>query len=176
MIPEEEQLVLACRNHDQEACRQLYDKFAPTMLGVCMRYTHDRDTAQDILHDGFIKVFANLKHLRTPESLSTWIRSIMVNTALDTIRKTINTVSIDNLTIDPSYTTDMQEFDHIDTETIVKALQQLPAMQRFAFNLCEIEGYSEKDAAEYLRVQPGTVRAYCCRARQILQKLLFDNN
>ena len=174
MIPEEEQLVLACRNHDQEACRQLYDKFAPAMLGVCMRYTNDRDAAQDILHDGFIKVFANLKHLRTPESLSSWIKSIMVNTALDTVRKVIDTVPIDNYASDQNYTTDMQEFDNIDTDVIVDALQRLPKMLRFAFNLCEIEGYSEKEAAEYLKVQPVTVRTYCCRAKQALQKMLLE--
>lgn len=169
MEQEEEQLVSACCRHDQRACKQLYDKFAPTMLGICSRYTHDRDAAQDILHDGFIKVFANLKHLRNTDSLSAWIASIMIRTAVDSLRVTHTLASLDDDNTPLELPNAAPEsYDRYDTSVIVSAIQRLPDTQRIAFNMYEIEGYTTEEIARILNLQPASIRSAIARARQSL--------
>jgi len=173
MEQEEEQLVSACRHHDQRACKQLYDKFAPTMLGICSRYTRDHDAAQDILHDGFIKVFANLKQLRTADSLQAWITSIIIRTAVDSLRVTHTFASLDDDTtsLELRYTAP-ETFDRYDISHIMTAIQHLPDNQRIAFNMYEIEGYSTEEIASLMDLQPSSVRSAISRARQVLAQEL----
>ena len=87
MNTDEEQFVKALKRKDREAQKELYNQLAPKMLGVCMRYTHSRDEAQDLLHDGFIKVFENIGSLSSTQKIEPWVRQIMVNTSINYISR-----------------------------------------------------------------------------------------
>lgn len=166
-------LVEACLKRDPVACKQLYDSYAPQMLGICMRYARSRESAEDILHDGFIKVFESLHKLRDASQLDSWIRSLMVHTAISTFRHerfTENVADYDDEG-NPFNESDLI-YSQIDIKLIMEAIQQLPTAYRMAFNLCEVEGYEYEDAAAELGINESTVRSNLCRARRILAKKL----
>lgn len=170
---DEETLVKACLKHDQKACRQLYESFAPQMFGLCLRYARSREAAEDILHDGFIKVFENLNKLRDTSQLSSWIRTVMVNTAISSYRHERNMEEQTEMTDDESVFYDSNDiYSNIDIEIIMKAVQELPSAYRLAFNLVEIEGYSYSEASKEIGIAEATVRSNLCRARQILANKL----
>ncbi|MBQ6956410.1 MAG: sigma-70 family RNA polymerase sigma factor [Bacteroidales bacterium] len=174
MKPDEATLVEACLRHDQKACRQLYDSYAPLMFGICMRYARSRQAAEDILHEGFIKVFENLGKLRDTSQLASWIRSLMVHTAVSAYRREHNVEALSDLT-DESVSSDADEiYGNIDIEVIMRAVQQLPTAYRMAFNLCDVEEYSFAEASEKLGIRESTVRSNLCRARRILAEKLAD--
>ncbi|MDY5968942.1 MAG: RNA polymerase sigma factor [Bacteroidales bacterium] len=174
MKSEVECLVEACLRHDEQACQRLYDVYAPKMLGVCLRYAHDRDAAQDMLHDGFIKVFDNLGTLKNPAQLGGWMRRVMVNTALNALRSIRETTSLD----DPEVTNIplVVNYDKYDTERILQAIQRLPEQYRAVFNLYEIEGYSHAEIGEKLGLKENSVRSILSRAKQKLVKDLGERN
>ena len=173
MKPDEVSLIEACLKHDQKACKQLYDSYAPQMLGVCMRYANNREDAQDILHEGFIKVFENLHKLRNKYLLGSWIRSVMVYTAISTYRSRCKTETVTALGDDDGLFCSHDDiYGSIDAEVIMQAVQQLPPSYRVAFNLYEIEGYSYPEVSEMLGISETTVRTNLFRARKLLAKKL----
>ena len=87
MEPDYTQIVEGCRRRDPQSQRALYDALAPMALGVCMRYSHDRHTAQDLMQDGFVKVFENIARLKQPERLGAWVYQIMVNRCINHCKK-----------------------------------------------------------------------------------------
>lgn len=175
MKPDEATLVEECLRHDPKACRQLYDRFAPRMFGVCMRYARSREAAEDILHDGFIKVFDSLGRLRDTTQLEAFIRSLMIHTAISTYRRESKVDAVTSFTDNESVFQSMDDiYGNIDVEIIMKAVQQLPTAYRMAFNLCDIEGYSFADAAKKIGVSESTVRSNLSRARHILASKLSD--
>lgn len=170
---DDEQLLAACQRNDQRAFRQLYDTYAPPMLGICMRYLHDRDAAQDALHDGFIKVFEKLPTLQNPQVLPAWIKSIMVRTSISILRRNLQADSIEE--VDPMALADHRwadRLDEVDAESIVQALQQLGDTCRTAFNLYEVEGYSTAEIALQLDMKESSIRSAVTRARQQLIEIL----
>ena len=171
---DDEQLVKACIRRDQLACKKLYDRFSAQMYGVCLRYSRSTAIAEDILHDGFIKVFDSLPKLRDVSSLSAWIRSIMIHTAISYWKSEHPFVDIDSVGDEPiSRLSDSDDiYSAIDIEVILKAVQELPDAYRMAFNLCAIEGYSFDDAAQELSIAPSSVRSNYVRARQALAQKL----
>lgn len=175
MKPDEAKLVEACLRHDQKACRQLYDSYAPQMFGICMRYARSREAAEDILHDGFIKVFENLGKLRDTSQLVPWMHSVMVNTAISFYRHDSHIGYLPDMTDHSSMGSDADEiYGNIDVEIIMKAIQKLPTAYRMAFNLCEIEGYSFAEASKELGIVESTVRSNFFRARKILARELSE--
>lgn len=174
MKPDEEHLVTACRHGDERACKQLYDTYASKMLGVCLRYVGDRDEAQDILSDGFIKIFTNLDKLQDVQSLGAWIHRVMVNTAINYLRSQRDFKSLDDPTlVEPSG--DMH-YDSYDAEQLMKAIQALPPLYRTVFNLYEVEGYDHEEIASKLGLQGGYVRLILTRSKRRLQKTLGGSN
>lgn len=167
---DDEHLIEACRRNDQRACKQLYDRFAPQMFGVCLRYTNSQQAAEDVLHDGFIKVFENLKKLKDAKSLASWIRSIMIYTAINSIRGEMpsgyDDVSL--LSVNANLYTSEDIYSQLDIHVILDAIQQLPAHYRSAFNLCVIEGFTNEEASRILGIGQTTVRTNLLRARNML--------
>lgn len=174
MKPEESNLVKACRKKNQRALKELYERFAPSMFSVCLRYTHSDEDARDVMHDGFIKVFDNLDQLRTDDSLSAWMKSIMVNTAISRLRREKHRVDVD-VTDEAfvQYTAyDDNAFDSIDMELIMKAIRQLPTRQRVVFNMVELEGYPYEEVASMLGISTSAVRSNLSRAKHLLVEQL----
>ena len=154
---------------DQQAFKQLYDRYAAQMLGVCMRYTHSRDEAQDLLHDGFIKVFEGLNNLKSVDALSSWIYNIMVNTAINYVqRKSAKYEKLVDVT-DAMMSAPLN-YDEFDVKYLLHLIQQLPDKYRIVFNLHEVEGYSYDEIAKRLKLESSSVRSILCRARQMLQE------
>ena len=174
MKPEEAKLVEACLKKDQRAMKQLYDRYAPALYGICLRYSHSDEDAKDWFQDGFIKVFENLNKLHDHESLYAWMRSIFINTALSALRPVKNNMEIqmDNDEIDSmaDFYPTSEQFDRLDVNIILDAIQKLTPALRLVFNLCEIDGLSFSEAAEVAGVSESTVRANLARAKQQLSK------
>jgi len=173
----DEQLVKECVSGNAIAQKKFYDLFAKKMMGVCMRYTNNHEEAQDVLQDGFIKIFGKLRDYESKGSLEGWVRRIMVNTALDQYRKNKkhqNDVDVDVV----GYKIETNDFivETITAEDLLKIIQAIPEGYRIVFNLFAIEGYSHKEIAERLGVTESTSKSQYSRAKSLLRKLMIENN
>lgn len=167
----EQELIDGCRKSDRASQRALYDRYCRKMLVVCLRYSKTTAEAEDILQEGFVKVFNGLKDFRQESKLETWITRIMVNTALNAQRKKLYLYPM----------VDVQEIDLPEEELsisgihftqLLEMIQALPQGCQIVFNLFAIEGYSHKEIAEQLGISEGTSKSQFARAKSLLQKRL----
>ena len=177
VIMTDEQLIKECVAGNAIAQRKFYDLFARKMMGVCLRYVGNADEAQDVLQDGFIKVFKKLPEFEHKGSLEGWVRRIMVNTALDQYRKNKkhqNDVDVDTV----GFMLEKKDFivESINAEDLLKIIHTIPEGYRVVFNMFAIEGYSHKEIAEKLGVTESTSKSQYSRAKKLLRKLLIDAN
>lgn len=166
-------LVSECAKGNPKAQRALFDKFAPKMLSVCMRYVRNMDEAEDALQDAFVKVFQKIGEFKMEGSLEGWIRRIMVNTALDALRrnkKQLGDVQLDDVSYKVSFSD--YSFDDMDVNHLLKMIDQLPDGYRVVFNMFAIEGYSHKEIADTLGVTENTSKSQYSRARAFLRNQL----
>jgi RNA polymerase sigma-70 factor (ECF subfamily) len=171
----DETLVKECVSGETKAQRLLFDRFAPKMLGVVMRYINDKERAEDVLQDAFIKVFKSIHKFEHSGSLEGWIRRIMVNTALDQIRK--NKKRQKNVELDDDGFFELKQESNaeeiLQAESLMKLVQSLPEGYRTVFNLYAIEGYSHKEIAEELGITENTSKSQYSRAKSTLRELLI---
>lgn len=152
------------------AQRQLYEAFAPVMLGVCYRYTKNTTDAHDLLQEGFIRVFKNLAQWRGDGELAAWIRRIMVNTCLNWLRSQqrlqfTQQEEIAEAQLPQVYNEAVQQ---LEAKQLATFIRNLPAGFQTVFNLHAIEGYSHAEIAELLGITEGTSRSQYLRARRQL--------
>ena len=169
----EEAFLKACVQRKEWAQKKLYEDQYSTMMGVCLRYSNNKEDALDILHEGFIKVFKNIKKFQPGTSLSAWIRRIMVNTAIDFYRKNIRRRTED---LDQAYQISSNDVDAVSQFTekeILAAVQKLTPAYRTVFNLYIIEGYSHREIGEKLGITESTSRSNLVKARGKLQAALI---
>ena len=169
------ELVQGCKNNERKYQELLYRKYAKKMYGICLSYAGDRAMAQDILQDGFIKVFKKIDTFREQGSLEGWIRRIITNTALDHVRQKSRTHEF----IDENKEIEEEQLDNtilekINSDGIFKVIQQLPSGARTVFNLYAVEGYTHKEIAQKLEITEGTSKSQFKRARALLKDLLKD--
>lgn len=169
----DEEMLAGCKKNQEAAQKYLFDRYSRVMTGVCMRYADRYEEAQDIVQDGFVKVFKKIKTFTGAGSLEGWIRRIMVNTALDYLRKTKAERFNQNID-DVAYLLkdDQQIESTLQAEDLLKLIQKLPIGYRTVFNLYAIEGYSHKDIAKELNISENTSKSQYSRARSLLQKKL----
>lgn len=168
----ERDFIQACVRKERWAQKALYEEFYSPMLGVCMRYSNNEDDALDILHEGFIKVFGNIRKYQAGTSLNAWIRRIMVNTAIDFYRKNIRRRTED---IEQAHSLSSEDADAISQcseKEILAAIQELTPAYRTVFNLYVIEGYSHKEVGELLHITESTSRSNLVKARIKLKEIL----
>ncbi len=166
-------LVNECAKGNSKAQRALFDKFAPKMLAVCQRYLRNNQEAEDVLQDGFVKVFQKIVDFKMEGSLEGWIRRIVVNTALDTIRKNkklLDDVQVEEVQYKVSFTD--HQFDGMDLAQLLKMIDAMPDGYRIVFNMFAIEGYSHKEIADTLGVTENTSKSQYSRARAFLRTQL----
>ena len=169
----DEQLVIGCVKGDQGAQKALYQQFARKMMSVCMRYANNRDQAQDMLQDGFVKVFQKIDHFRGDGPLGGWIARTMVNTALDHIRRNKPyDHSLDLTEAEHLHQVDEQVVSSMTTDELMALIQALPTGYRTVFNLFVIEGYAHKEIADMLGISENTSKSQFMKARAYLRKLL----
>jgi len=165
-----EQLIKKCLEGNARAQKKLYEKFGPKLMGVCYRYATSSAEAQDLLQDGFIKIFEKLDNYSGMGSFEGWMRRIVVNTALDNIRK--NKKFLLHSDID-SAEYKLQSNDYIEerlaAQDLLNILQSIPLGYKTIFNLYAIEGYSHKEIAEQLSITISTSKSQYSRAKALLR-------
>lgn len=169
---DEKLLVAACLKGNRDAQKQLYEQYAPKMLGVCYRYAHTREEAEDFLQEVFITVFRKLEQYRNEGSLEGWIRRITIRTSLNCIkaRYPINE-SLDELQNEDLITQAIIP-DINNGRDLIALVRSLPDGYRTVFNLYAIEGYSHDEIGQLLGIKAGTSRSQYARARELLMKRL----
>jgi RNA polymerase sigma-70 factor (ECF subfamily) len=173
----DEQLVKECIKKDIRAQKQLYEKYAPLMMSVCLRYVKDREIAQNLLQDGFIKLFDKIHTYSGTGSFVGWMRRIFVNTALEYLRH--NDVFKYSTDVDAAYDIESEDespVDKISADELMKCIEELPHGFRTVFNMFAIEGYSHAEIAEQLGIQESTSRSQYARARTLLQQKIMKLN
>ena len=163
-------LLEGCKAGDRKMQELLYKQTASKMLAVCMRYAKDRMEAEDVLQMGYVKIFQKVAAYRGDGSFEGWIRRIMVNTAIESYRKNLRSLSI--VPIEDAYEQPSQGFDFssLGMQDLMKVIQKLADGYRMVFNMYIIEGYSHKEIAETLGITEGASKSQLSRARAILQQ------
>lgn len=163
------QLLKDCLRLKPEAQKKLYEHFAHSMLGVCFRYTKSINDAEEVMQEGFIKVFTRLKQFKGEGELGAWIRKIMVNTALNylkTNQKYRYDLSFDEM---PLHLVSTQNPSvNLHAKELAELIRQLPTGFQTIFNLYAVEGYKHGEIASMLGISEGTSRSQYARARVIL--------
>lgn len=157
---------------DRKMQQELYNRFASKMYGVCLRYAANAEEAEDILQEGFIKVFRKISSFRGEGSFEGWIRRIFVNTAIEHYRKKTYLQPItetEENTVEGKY---LSVLDKLAEKDIISLVQQLSPGYRTVFNMYVVEGYTHKQIAEQLGISEGTSKSQLSRAKQILQDLV----
>lgn len=166
----------SCRNGDRNAQFQLFNKLSPSMLGVCFRYCNSEDEANDVMQDGFIKVFTNIDSYRGDGSFEGWVKRIMINTALNNYNKNKKLTTHRNIE-------DIRETDILDDDyeipksrftqaEMLDAISQLPEGYKMIFNLYAIEEYKHREIADMLNISVNTSKSQLSKARTYLKRLL----
>ena len=171
---DEEELIVACIRGNSLAQRQLYEKYARKMMGVCLRYAGNRETARDLLHDGFIRLFGKIATYKGEGSFEGWMRRLFINTALEYLRKkdALNKHSEYSMT---EQSEDYSVFEKLSEEELIAYITAMPAGFRTVFNLYAVEGFSHLEIAKMLNVSESTSRSQYTRARSYLQKTVKEN-
>lgn len=165
----ETQLIAALKRGESRAHKVVYERFAGKMLAVCTRYCANRADAEEVMLDGFMRVFEKIGQFREDGSFEGWVRRVMVTESLMFLRKNKQwrqEVPMDNVLVEPDYEwadTAVNEND------LLRMVNQLPDGYRTVFNLYAIEGYSHAEIAEMLGVSEGTSKSQLSRARTMLQ-------
>ncbi len=170
-----EEIIRKCKAGHSKAQTELYHHFASKMYGVCLRYSKDATEAEDILQEGFIRVFTKIGQFESKGSFEGWMRRIMVNTALEKFRKNNHLFPVEDM---KSYETAEWADDTIagiSANDLLKMIQELPPRYKMVFNLYAIEGYSHQEIGEMMKISEGTSKSNLSRARIILQKKVIDN-
>lgn len=171
----ENELIDGCRNGNRASQKALYDRFCKKMMVVCLRYSKSTPEAEDILQEGFVKVFQGLEGFRQDAKLETWMTRIMVNTALNHHRKKLYLYPM----------VDVEDIDLPQTEVslsgihftqLLEMIRALPQECQVVFNLFAIEGYGHKEISEMLGISEGTSKSQFARARSLLQSRLLKES
>ena len=165
-------LIKGCLENDRRMQQELYNRFAPKMYGVCLRYTGNGDDAQDVLQDGFVKVFRKLDSFRSEGSFEGWIRRVFVNTAIEHFRRKHYMQPVTEREENTLESKTLTALDGLSEKDILKLVQQLAPGYRAVFNLYVVEGYSHKEIAEMLDITEGTSKSQLSRAKVILQDMI----
>ncbi len=174
-------IIDGCLQNDRRSQEQLFKLFYGKMLPVCIRYVSDRDTAQEVLQEGFIKVFEKLGAFDHKGSFEGWIRRIVANTAIDAIRKSkkdpYRTDNDNDFKIGAEdLMVDREEMETLDlkAEVAMAAVQKLSPAYRAVFNLYVLEEYSHKEIGAILGISEGTSKSNLAKAKMNLQKILSE--
>ncbi len=175
------ELISGCIKNDRRSQEELFKLFYGKMLGVCMRYARDRDTAEEMLQEGFIKIFDKLEAFDYKGSFEGWMRRIVSNTAIDNIRKAKkNPLLTDNDEdfklggSDPMVENEELQFVGLKAEIAIEAIQNLSPAYRAVFNLYVMEEYTHKEIAEILGISEGTSKSNLSKAKMNLQRTLKE--
>ncbi|MCF8299109.1 MAG: RNA polymerase sigma factor [Saprospiraceae bacterium] len=169
-----EKIIIGCKEEQHEAQKALFLLFSEKMLGLCLYYTSDMQEAEDILHDGFIRIFEQIGKYKETGNFEAWMRRVFINLALMRFRKKSKISKIEE-TPESSFV-NKDNFTTIDVniDDMMKMIMNLSPQYRMVFNLYAIEGYKHKEISKMLNISIGTSKSNLSRARMILQEQLKD--
>lgn len=173
----EEFIIAGCLHNDPAAQRELYNRFSPRMLSVCYRFAQSREDAEDMLQEGFIKVFTQIHTFQNKGAFEGWIRRIIVHTCINFLKKykKFN----DCVDIDQAITTQVKEEtipSIMQAKQVTECIRLLPIGYRTVLNLYAIEGYSHREISEMLDIEESTSRSQYTRAKTMLENILIKKN
>jgi len=174
---DERQLIEGCVQGKSWAQKAMYESYAPAMMSVCKRYVRCQDTAQDLLHDGFVKLFTKIHTYSYAGSFKGWMKKIFVTTALehirrnDALRNSIDAEIFEYQNIE----SDVSIFEQLSVNELFACIAYLPDAYRIIFNMHAIEGYSHVEIAKELGINENTVRSRYAKARQMLQEMVNES-
>lgn len=174
--PSHRQLIEGCINGNGAYQKLLYDTYVSTMFSICLRYAKDYHQAEDIVQEGFIKVFNKIDQYRYAGSFEGWMKRIFIHTSIEALRKKDRLFEL--LPNDQSSQTisDDDILSDLATQDLLKCIQQLPIGYRTVFNLYAIEGFTHQEVGELLNISEGTSKSQLSRARTTLQKIILQQN
>lgn len=170
----EDDLVNGCRRGDQRAQQRLFDLYSSRMYGICRRYVKNSMQAEDVLVSAFTKVFEKIGQFKGEGSFEGWIRRIIINEALTSLRKSramMIETDLQQAEREPDYD---GLSDHLEAEDLLRLIERLPPGYRVVFNMYAIDGFSHKEIADHLGISENTSKSQLSRARTYLQKSLAD--
>ncbi len=171
----EQEIIAGCRKKDRALQELLYKTYYSTFLKVCARYAKSMQDAEQLLNDGFLKIFTQIDHFKNAGSFAGWMQRIMVNTCLDFLRGTafkedlimhVNSIPAEESNISVSN----EAMESMEFKELVNIIQCLPAMTRTVFNLFVFDGYNHREISEQLDISEGTSHWHVHQARNLLQK------
>jgi len=170
----EEAILQGCLRNEPLAQRELYNRYSPKMLAVCYRFGHSREDSEDMLQEGFIKIFSQIHTFRNQGAFEGWIRRIIVHTCINNLKKNKKF----NENVDIMYATSVQVREEsipsiVQAKQVVECIRLLPLGYKTVLNLYAIEGYSHKEIAEMLEIEESTSRSQYTRAKQMLEDILI---
>src|SRR5882757_5581016 len=169
----EEAILQGCLKNEAAAQRELYNRYSPKMLAVCYRYAHNREDAEDMLQEGFIKVFSQIHTFRNQGAFEGWVRRIIVHTCINNLKK--NKKFSESVDIIHATTVQVREESVpsiVQAKQVIECIRMLPIGYRTVLNLYAVEGYSHKEIAEMLYIEESTSRSQYTRAKQMLEDIL----
>lgn len=170
----EQELINGCAKGDRALQKVLYDRYCRKMMAICLRYANSTPEAEDILQEGFIKIFKSINSFRMEAKLETWITRIMVNTALNSHRQKLYMlpmVDVNDIHLQEADGVNLSDFN---LSELILFVQSLPDGCRIVFNLFAIEGYSHREIAEMLAISEGTSKSQYNRAKSLLRVKLLE--
>lgn len=170
----EYELIKGCIKQDSACQRLLFEQYAGKMMTVCLRYAHDSMEAEDMLQEGFIRVFNYIDQFKFEGSFEGWIRRVVVNTALKHLQKKRLSFTEINDNHQQAPRLESYAYSNLGEEELMKLIGQLPSGYRTIFNLNIIEGYSHEEIAKMLDIQPSTSRSQLVKARKMLQNQILN--
>ena len=170
----EEQMLAGCLQNDAASQDALYSRFSPRMLGVCYRFAKNREDAEDMLQEGFIKVFSQIHQYRGEGALEGWIRRIMVHTCINALKKNKKFSDCVDIAFASGIGIREESIPSImQAKEVVECIRVLPLGYRTVLNLYAIEGYSHKEIGNMLDIEESTSRSQYTRAKTMLEDILI---
>ena len=160
-------LIQKCKRRDIKAQSEIYHLFAGKMFGLCLKYSRNKQEAEDNLQDAFITIFDKIEQFKFKGSFEGWMKRIVINTTLQTYRKK-NVLNLVEKDLPDEVDVEVDEED-ISLDYLLKIIQELPERYRMVFNLYVLDGYSHKEISDLLGIAEGTSKSNLSRARLILK-------
>ncbi|WP_297335082.1 RNA polymerase sigma factor [Algoriphagus sp.] len=169
-------LIKGCLQGDRNAQRHLYDAYSGKFLAICIRYLKDREHAEDVMIESFMKIFEKLPQFEQKGSFEGWMKRIVVTQALMKLRSNRHLMMEVNLENESQYVDQHYELNHLEAADLMALIQDLPVGYRTVFNLYILEGYSHQEIGEMLGISESTSKSQLNRARNTLKEKIIAQN
>jgi RNA polymerase sigma factor (sigma-70 family) len=172
----EQELIRGCAKNDRTSQKKLFDTYAGKFMAIAKRYMKEDMLAEDVLMEGFYKIYSNIKSFKGDGSFEGWMRRIFVNTAIEHYRKKNQLYAISENQEENISNQELSALDALEADDIIRLISELPNGYRTVFNLFAVEGYSHKEIATMMNISEGTSKSQYARAKAWLQEKIGNRN